>query len=87
MNIRTKKILAFTAVSLLIGITVQASAADRKVVVTEQSFECLHQNQKVRNMYVDKIIGNLKGTLAVAGLAPLSRLTIASPGINCSTVP
>ncbi len=66
MNICTGKTLAFTAVSLLIGITVQASAADRKVVVTEQSFECLHQNQKVRNMYVDNILGNLTGTLAVA---------------------
>ena len=66
MNIRTGKILAFTAVSLLIGMTAQADAAERKVEVTDQSFECLHQNQKVRNMYVDNILGDLKGTLAVA---------------------
>lgn len=66
MNIRTGKIFAFTAVSLLVGITVQAEAAERKVEVTGQSFKCLHQNQKVRNMYIDNILGDLKGTLAVA---------------------
>lgn len=66
MNIRTGKILAFTALSLLLGMNAQADAAERKVEVSEQSFECLHQNQKVRNMYVDNILGDLKGTLAVA---------------------
>jgi hypothetical protein len=56
----------FGAVSLLVSMTAQADAADRKVEVTEQSFECLHQNPKVRNMYVDNILGNIQGTLAVA---------------------
>jgi hypothetical protein len=62
----TMKVLVFTALSLLVSMTTQVHASDRKVVVTDQSFECLHQNQKVRNMYVDNILGDLKGTLAVA---------------------
>ena len=66
MNICTGKILAFSAIALLLGSTIQADAAERKVEVTDQSFECLHQNQKVRNMYVDNILGDLKRTLAVA---------------------
>ncbi|MCW5213163.1 hypothetical protein VU04_09670 [Desulfobulbus sp. TB] len=66
MYVRTKKVLIFGTISLLIGITAQANVAERKVKVTEKSFECLHQNQKVRNMYIDNILGNLKETLAVA---------------------
>jgi hypothetical protein len=56
----------FGALSLLVSMTAQADAADRKVDVTDNTFRCLHQNQKVRNMYVDNILGNIKGSLAVA---------------------
>ena len=54
------------ALSLLVGIPAQVVAAERKVEVSDNSFRCLRQNQRIRSMYVDNILGNMKGTLAVA---------------------
>ncbi|CAK8711424.1 MAG: hypothetical protein CDV28_11815 [Candidatus Electronema aureum] len=42
------------------------AAAEKKVEVTDASFRCLHKMTKVGNMYVDNLLGDLEGTLAVA---------------------
>lgn len=43
-----------------------AEADGKKVEVTDASFRCLHKMEKVRSMYVDNLLGDLNGTLAVA---------------------
>lgn len=43
-----------------------APAAGVKVEVTEASFKCLHEMTKTGKMYVDNLLGDLDGTLAVA---------------------
>ena len=46
-----------------------AEAGDKKVEVTDASFRCLHEMKKVRSMYVDNLLGDVAGTLAVANAA------------------
>lgn len=41
-------------------------AETKKVEVTDASFRCLHKMTKVGNMYVDNLLGDLDGTLAIA---------------------
>lgn len=51
------------------SVTPIAATETKKVEVTEASFRCLHKMTKVRNMYVDNLLGDLEGTLAVANSA------------------
>ncbi len=46
-----------------------SEAGDKKVEVTDASFRCLHEMKKVRSMYVDNLLGDVQGTLAVANAA------------------
>jgi hypothetical protein len=46
-----------------------AEADGKKVEVTDASFRCLHKMTKVRSMYVDNLLGDIQGTLAVANSA------------------
>lgn len=41
-------------------------APSGKVEVTKASFKCLHEMRKVGKMYVDNLLGDLDGTLAIA---------------------
>src|SRR5690349_10614484 len=43
-----------------------AWAADPKVKVTDSTFKCMTDMTPVRHFYVDNLLGNLKGTVAVA---------------------
>ena len=43
-----------------------AAEAPAAIVVTAESFKCLHDMTPVRGFFVDNIAGNLEGTLAVA---------------------
>lgn len=51
------------------SVTPLAEAGDKKIEVTDASFRCLHEMKKVRSMYVDNLLGNVEGTLAVANAA------------------
>jgi len=46
-----------------------AETSDKKVEVSDASFRCLHKMTKVRSMYVDNLLGDVQGTLAVANSA------------------
>lgn len=63
---RSSKIIVFSVVSLCFSIAVQAKKAAQTVTVTDASFQCLHKMEKVRNMYLGNLLGNLEATLAVA---------------------
>ena len=44
----------------------RADAAEPKVKVDDTSFKCITEMTKVRHFYVDNLLGNLAGTVAVA---------------------
>lgn len=46
--------------------TVSGTADEGKVKVTDSSFKCITEMTKVRHFYVDNLLGNLDGTVAVA---------------------
>jgi hypothetical protein len=56
--------------TILLLVTPYAGAADNtsepKVKVDDNSFKCITEMTKVRHFYVDNLLGNLQGTVAVA---------------------
>lgn len=55
------------ALSLLLSTHALDSSGDEpQVNVTDQSFKCITDMTKVRHFYVDNLLGNLAGTVAVA---------------------
>ena len=55
------------ALSLLLSTHAMDSSGDEpKVKVTDESFKCITEMTKVRHFYVDNLLGNLAGTVAVA---------------------
>ena len=75
MRVNSKKAVLFTLLSLLVSTAAgsetamewpAASAAAKKVEVSEASFKCLQNMQKTGKMYVDNLLGDLDRTLAVA---------------------
>ncbi len=53
----------------VVPVTPLAEAGAKQVEVTDASFRCLHEMKKVRSMYVDNLLGDVEGTLAVANAA------------------
>jgi mono/diheme cytochrome c family protein len=75
------------AALLLVLAFVGAGAADpaKSVAITETSFKCIRDLHAVRGFYVDNLLGNLDGTLAVAnsptgGVYPPGSLVQLLPG-------
>ncbi len=75
MRVNTKKMVLCSVLSLLLCTAIQAcwkgkmpmaTPQNGQVKVTEASFKCLHEMTKVDKMYVDNLLGDLDGTLAVA---------------------
>jgi hypothetical protein len=60
------RFLCATVILSLGALIGSASAAERKVKVTDNSFKCITQMTKVRHFYVDNLLGNLNDTLDVA---------------------
>jgi hypothetical protein len=52
--------------ALLLLAAVYAAAADQIVKIDDHSFKCITEMTKVRHFYVDTLLGNLAGTVAVA---------------------
>jgi len=50
-------------------VTAENGAVEGKVQIDEKSFRCITQMTKVRQFYVDNLLGNLDATLAVANSA------------------
>jgi hypothetical protein len=64
---------------------VVAAPETKKVEVTDASFRCLHKMTKVNDIYVDNLLGNLEGTLAIAksangGMYPPGSVVQLLPG-------
>jgi hypothetical protein len=59
--------VACSALSFLLATHALTSNGDEpKVLVTDGSFKCITDMTKVRHFYVDNLLGNLAGTVAVA---------------------
>jgi hypothetical protein len=101
MRVSTKKAVLFSILSLLLNTAISnvsqagektlpeheaiATAAAKKVEVTEASFKCLHEMTKVGDLYVDNLLGDLDGTLAIAkspdgGIYPPGSVVQLLPG-------
>lgn len=67
-SFKRKLVLTAAATSAVVvaGLASVGIAADKKVVVTDDSFRCILQMEKVRHFYVDNLLGNISGTLSVA---------------------
>ena len=64
MNIKIKSITIF---SLLILSTSFVSANETKPLeITDSSFSCIRDMEKVRGLYVSNLLGNIEGTLTAA---------------------
>lgn len=50
----------------LLGLSTAGMAEEPKVNVGDSTFKCIQDMTKVRQFYVDNLLGNLEGTLAVA---------------------
>ena len=62
-----RKVVACGALSFLLTSHALTSNGDEpKVKVTDESFKCITEMTKVRHFYVDNLLGNLAGTVAVA---------------------
>jgi len=51
---------------LTTGTVVAQESAQKQIPVSEDTFKCLGEMTKVRHFFVDNLLGNLEGTVAVA---------------------
>jgi hypothetical protein len=58
--------LTGTVIFSIVSLFSVANAAEPKVKVDDNSFKCITDMYKVRHFYVDNLLGNLAGTIAVA---------------------
>ena len=66
----SRPLAALLPAALLLLIAAAAGAADtatdQKVKVDDHSFKCITEMTKIRHFYVDNLLGNVAGTVAVA---------------------
>lgn len=58
--------VALTCIGLLAGAASAGIGSDGRIAISDQSFACISKLTPVRGFYVGNLLGDLKGTLAVA---------------------
>jgi hypothetical protein len=61
-----KAYLRSALVLSLLGLITSSMAGEPKVKIGDNSFKCIQEMTQVRQFYVDNLLGNLEGTVAVA---------------------